>query len=116
MVSTFTKRWALVENGVIVQLADAVHEAGNPFTLADNQRAVDVTGVVCYEGYVVDSKGNVSLHAGSIPPVGDAPAYHDRSNPPALPTATQMMLLQTSAPYPIAPAENETFPVEVADD
>jgi hypothetical protein len=100
------KKWALVDAGFVVQVRSSYDYIAHPFGDDANDKVVlDVSGTACAPGWVADHKGNVAPAVGITSPLlSHEPAYHDRSNPPALPTGAVAATLMGNEPHPLVKA------------
>lgn len=104
------KTWARVTGGFVSAVKRAAFHLANPFEdLTEGEHVIDVTGVPCAQGYLVDARGNVAPNDSSRtePLLPHEAAYHDRSNPPAPPTAAMMHAVSTAEPHAILKAGAE---------
>ncbi len=103
------KRWALAENGFVVDVQSSFDRLRHPFgDEAAGKTVLDVSNTTCAVGYMVDHKGNVAPAAGRTDALlPHEPAYHDHSNPPALPTAAVAAALLGNEPHPLVKAGAE---------
>jgi hypothetical protein len=97
-VQARTKTWALEVDGFVADMLRLPLGQLPEFKKEpDGSRVLDVTGVRCAVGYIVDNKGNVAPSEGREEPLlPHEPAYHDRSNPDAAHTLSTAATMSTA--------------------